>query len=204
MSHTRALAAGLMVAAALCAPATAHAATAATPPPVAPLDACTQQALSQPLLPFKDSNYYTLAPDGGFATGASGWQLAGGASVVATTQRDGTPGGVLDLPAGSQATSPPVCITADYPSSRLFVRSLSGTQGVYFDVQYLRNGVWTAPKENSQYRGANASWVLSPPLLIQPDKASGWQQVRFTLVSSATTKGSVQVDDFWVDPRAYH
>jgi hypothetical protein len=203
MKHTRALAAGLAAAAALLAPAAAHAATALTPPPVAPLDACTQQALSQPLLAFKDSNYYTLAPDGAFGAGAEAWQLAGGARVLQATQRDGSAGSVLDLPPGAQATSPPVCITADYPSSRLFVRSLAGTQGVYFDVQYLRNGVWTAPKENSQYRGANATWVLSPPLLIQPDKASGWQQVRFTLVSSAT-KGSVQVDDFWVDPRAYH
>jgi hypothetical protein len=203
MRHTRALAAGLVAAAALFAPAAAHAAVAATPAPVAPLDACTSQALSQPLVPFKDSNYYTLAPDGGFAAGAEGWQLAGGASVLQATQRDGSAGSVLDLPPGAQATSPPVCITADYPASRLFVRSLAGTQGVYFDVQYLRNGVWSAPKENSQYRGANASWVLSPPLLIQPDKTSGWQQVRFTFVSSAT-KGSVQVDDFWVDPRAYH
>jgi hypothetical protein len=201
MKHTRALAAGLVAAAALLAPAAAHAATAATPAPVAPLDACTQQALSQPLQAFKDSNYYTLAPDGAFAAGAAGWQLAGGASVIQATQRTGSAGSVLDLPPGAQATSPPVCITADYPSSRLFVRSLAGTQGVYFDVQYLRNGVWTAPKENSQYRGANAGWVLSPPLLIQPDNTSGWQQVRFTLVSSAT-KGSVQVDDFWVDPRA--
>jgi hypothetical protein len=200
MRHTRALAAGLVAAAALCAPAAAHAAVAATPPPVAPLDACTQQALSQPLLQFKDSNYYALAPDGAFGAGATGWQLAGGASVQQTTQPDGAAGAVLNLPPGAQATSPPVCITADYPQSRLFVRSLAGTQGVYFDVQYLRNGAWSAPKENSQYRGANASWVLSPPLLIQPDKAIGWQQVRFTLVSSAT-KGSVQVDDFWVDPR---
>jgi hypothetical protein len=201
MRNTRALAAGLLAGAALCAPAAAHADPApGTPPAVAPLDACRTPSFLQALLAFKDRNYYPLAPGGDFGAAAAGWQLAGGARIVDGTQPDGTAGGVLDLPSGAQATSPPMCITADYPTARLHLRSNAGKQGVYFSVQYYRSGAWTAPKQNGQFRGAQTSWMLSPPMHIQPGSGAGWQQVRFTFLSSATT-GTVQVDDFWVDPR---
>jgi hypothetical protein len=201
MKHTRALTAGLMAAAALCTPAAAHAATAATPNPVDPLPSCAGHDFSQPLLALKDKAYYTLAPGGTFATDTTdGWQLTGGASIIDGVQSDGSSGQVLDLPSGAQASSPPMCITADYPTARLAVRNVAGGDGVFFNVQYYRDGVWTAPKDNGQFHGQKNGWTLSGRMNIHPDKASGWQQVRFTFLAGGKTS-RFQVDDFWVDPR---
>jgi hypothetical protein len=180
----------------------ALAATATAPAPVAPLESCDAQTMSQPFLEWKDSNFYALAPGGAFdALDGSGWDLQRGASIVSTTQPDGSVGGVLDLPSKSQATSPPVCITADYPTARLWVRNVAGSEGVYFNIQYLRNGVWTSPKDNGQFHGAGKSvWTLSNPMNVMPDKTTGWQQVRFTFLAGGNTS-RFQVNDFWIDPR---
>ncbi len=174
----------------------AHAAPdVSTPTPVAPLSDCSHGPFSQPLLAFKDKNLYTLAPGGDFE-GPTSWELARGASV----QADASHGGVLDLPSGAQATSPPLCITADYPKSRLFVRNVAGSEGVSFFVSYLRNGGWTTPKNTGQFHGDKSWWTLSGGMNIQPSSTPGWQQARFTFVAGGT-KSRFQVDDFWVDPK---
>jgi hypothetical protein len=174
----------------------AHAAiTVSAPTPVAPLSACSHGVFSQPLLAFKDQNLYTLAPGGDFE-GPTSWELSRGASI----QGDASRGGVLDLPSGAQATSPPLCITSDYPRSRVFVRNVAGSEGVSFNVSYLRNGVWTAPKNTGQFHGDKSAWTLSGGMNIQPSSAPGWQQARFTFVAGGT-KSRFQVDDFWVDPK---
>jgi hypothetical protein len=127
--------------------------------------------------------------------------LSGGASVASTTQADGTTGGVLDLPSKAQATSPVMCITSDYPTARLHVRDLKGSEGVFFYVSYLQNGRWTAPKNTGQFHGDQTAWTPSGRMNVQPANTPGWQQVRFTFVAGGTTS-HFQVDDFWVDPRA--
>ena len=65
----------------------------------------------KPLLSFGDSNWYTLTPgesldnfDGG------GWTLTGGAQIQTTDLADGQTGSVLDLPSGSTAVSPTICV----------------------------------------------------------------------------------------------
>jgi hypothetical protein len=173
----------------------AHAVTVSMPTPVAPLSACSVPELSQPLLAFNDRNFYTLAPGGDFE-GPTSWALSRGASL----QPDAARGGVLDLPSGAQATSPPLCISSDYPRARLFVRNVAGSEGVFFYVSYLRNGMWTAPKNTGQFHGDKTAWTLSGGMNIQPSSTPGWQQARFTFVSGGT-KSRFQVDDFWVDPK---
>jgi hypothetical protein len=175
----------------------AHAATPAvsTPAPVAPLSSCSHGQFSQPLLPFKDKNFYTLAPGGNFE-GPTSWELRRGASIQSVAWR----GGVLDLPSGAQATSPPLCITSDYPKARSFVRNVTGAEGVSFYVSYLRNGRWTAPSSTGQLKGDKSGWTLSNGMNIKPANTSGWQQARFTFVAGGT-KSRFQVDDFWVDPK---
>jgi hypothetical protein len=186
-----------LTAAALCLGAgSAHASVAApTPAPVAPLSACSHGTFSQPLLPFHDKNFYTLAPGGDFEAPTS-WELSRGASI----QRDASRGGVLDLPSGAQATSPPVCITSDYPKSRLFVRNVAGSEGVSFFVSYLYGGAWTAPRSTGQFKGDKSGWTLSGGLNIKPSNTPGWQQARFTFVAGGSNS-RFQVDDFWVDPK---
>ena len=202
MNRNRVLA-GLATAAALLAPATARAAapSATTPPPVDTLASCAAGNFSQPLLGLKDKSYYTLAPGGAFDSDTTdGWQFSGGASIVPAPQSDGGVGNVLDLPSGSQATSPPMCITTDYPTARAAIRNVVGKDGVSFNVQYYRDGAWTDPKNNGQFHGEKMGWSLSPRLNIHPYKTTGWQQVRFTFLAGGTA-GDFQVDDFWVDPR---
>jgi hypothetical protein len=175
----------------------AHAATPAVsiPTPVAPLSSCGHAQFSQPLLPFKDRNFYTLAPGGDFE-GPTSWELIRGASIQSAAYR----GGVLDLPSGAQATSPPLCITSDYPKARSFVRNVTGSEGVSFYVSYLRNGTWTAPSSTDQLKGDKSGWTLSGGMNIKPANAPGWQQARFTFVAGGSNS-HFQVDDFWVDPK---
>lgn len=192
----RGLGAGLTAAALVLGAGSAHAATTVSmPTPVDPLSSCSHGVFSQPLLAFKDKHLYTLAPGGDFE-GQTSWELSRGASV----QPDASRGGVLDLPSGAQATSPPLCITSDYPKSRLFVRNVAGAEGVSFYVSYLRNGLWTTPKNTGQFHGDKSGWTLSGGMNIQPSSAPGWQQARFTFVAGGT-KSRFQVDDFWVDPK---
>jgi hypothetical protein len=197
-----ALAAGLALAGSALAANAASAATVFAPTAVAPLSVCSDPALSQPFLGVGDRNYYVLAPGGAFASASTaGWELRNGAGIVETTQPDGTLGGVLDLPSKAQATSPVLCITSDYPTSRLSVRNLAGSEGVFFYVSYWQNGAWTAPKNTGQFHGSGKAWTLSNPMNVQPSGVAGWQQVRFTFVAGGTTS-RFQADDFWVDPRA--
>jgi hypothetical protein len=162
--------------------------------------ACSAPSFSTPFTAFKDKQLYTLAPGGTFDDPAAGWSLSGGAQVVKTAQPDGTVNGVLDLPSKAQATSPVMCITSDYPSARMWVRNLVGAEGVFFYVSYNVNGAWTAPKNTGQFHGDHQAWTLSKPMNVQPGKAPGWQQVRFTFVAGGNTS-RFQVNDFWVDPR---
>jgi len=180
----------------------ALATTATAPAPVAPLSDCAAGPMSQPFLAWKDSNNYALAPGGSFdALDGSGWDLQRNARIVSTVQPDGTVGGVLDLPSKAQATSPPVCITSDYPTARLWVRDVVGSEGVFFNVSYLRDRVWTKPKDNGQFHGAGKNtWSLSNPMNIMPANTPGWQQVSFTFLAGGNTS-RFQVNDFWVDPR---
>jgi hypothetical protein len=179
--------------------APAFAATATAPAPAAPLSKCTAEDGSQLFTAFKDYKFYVLAPGGDFED-ASGWELTRGANVTQAIQPDGSVGGVLDLPSKAQATSPVMCITSDYPIARLWVRNLAGSEGVFFYVSYLKNGVWAKPKNTGQFHGDKQAWRLSNPMNVQPSNSPGWQQVRFTFVAGGT-KSRFQVNDFWVDPR---
>jgi hypothetical protein len=118
-----------------------------------------------------------------------------------TDQKDGTTGGVMDLPSKAQATSPVLCITSDFPTARPWVRNIAGSEGVFFYISYFKNGVWTAPKNTGQFHGSQKAWTLATPVNVQPLNTPGWQQVRFTFVAGGNTS-RFQVDDFWVDPRA--
>jgi hypothetical protein len=138
--------------------------------------ACTDQPLSRPFMPWLDVAQYQYAPDGGFERGDA-WTLAG--ATVA--------GGSLSLPAGASATSAPVCITLVHPTLRFFT-SGSGTLAVSVRAGSLEVPVGTVT-------GAG-SWAPSPVLPIVLNLL-GEQDVRFVFTG---TLGTVSVDDVWIDP----
>lgn len=162
---------------------------------------CSTQPFSQPFQSFRDSNWYTLAPgqtSSGFDGG--GWTLSGGARITPTQLQDGRSGSVLDLPSGSKATSPAICVTSDYPTARTRVRNVVGSEGVGFYVSYAGTRTWDAPQDTGSVHGDRNIWTLSNRINVQPGRTPGWQLVRFILVAKGT-RSDFHLYDFYVDPR---
>lgn len=165
---------------------------------------CYESVLSQHFLPFGDYNWYAEVPgqdEAGFNGG--GWTLSNGAQIVSTTNAKGQSIQVLELPTGAKAVSPTICVTRDFPTGRMMVRSLTGDQDLFFYVSYAGTKTWTAPKSTDKFHGSGNAWDLSDPINLQPSSISGWQLVKFSLVAGGKSDRS-QVYDFWVDPFARH
>jgi hypothetical protein len=175
--------------------------------PTSPVDTsgCTSPLLTQPFSTARDGNWYTLMP--GESPGSfdgTGWTLTGGAKIVTTTTANGSTGSVLDLPSGSTAVSPVMCVTSAYPTARTMVRNATGGDGVHFQVSYEGTRTWTQPQETGQVHGNQTNWTLSGNINVHPaDNVTGWQPVRFTLVGGGKSS-NFQVYDFYVDPRLMH
>ena len=107
---------------------------------------------------------------------------------------------MLNLPSGSQAISPPMCVSADYPTARTMVRDVAGAEGVQVFVAYAGTKTESQAQDVGQVHGQSANWTLSTPLNIHPGNLPGWQLVRFTFVPGGKSS-DFQVYDFWVDPR---
>jgi hypothetical protein len=160
---------------------------------------CADPLLTQHFLTSGDSRFYSAVPgqdDSGF--NGAGWALSGGASIVSSTVQ-GKAAQVLDLPSGSKAVSPTVCVTRDFPVARMMVRNVVGAEGIFFYVSYAGTQTWTTPKNTGQVHGKNAAWTLSDPINLQPNSAPGWQLARFTFVPGGKTS-RFQLYDFWTDP----
>jgi hypothetical protein len=163
-------------------------------------------ASSQPFLPWGDPFFYDLAPDGGFEHGGSGWQLAGGASVVGGNEPWAVSGPgthVLSLPAGSSAWSPPICVGLLHPTLRTFARStgggLLGLGTLLVEARLTAAGVTLTLPVGTIVAGSGFQPTLSLPLLanLTSPLAGGTGSVQLHFVALGT---GFQVDDVYVDP----
>lgn len=162
---------------------------------------CSAPQLSQPLLSARDSNWYTMTPgDSVDNFNGSGWTLTGGAQIKTTKLADGQTGSILDLPSGSKAVSPTMCVNTGYQTVRTDVRNVVGAEGVQFYVSYEGTNTWNTPQNTGQVHGQQNNWTLSDPVNVQPSNTSGWQLVRFTLVPGGKSS-DFQIYNFWLDPR---
>jgi hypothetical protein len=163
--------------------------------------ACHDPELSQPFRSWNDDRSYTLVP-GQTADNfdGSGWTLSGGATITTTTLGEGATGSVLDLPSGSVAESPVICVKSDYPIARMMVRNVIGGDGVFFYVSYAGTKTETKPKNTGQLHGKGTDWTLSNPLNVDPGKSDGWQRVRIFLVAGGDSS-EFQIYNLYVDPR---
>jgi hypothetical protein len=201
----RSIGIGAAVAAFGAVPATAVAQNAASP-----TTACTNPLLTQPFLAWGDSHWYALAPgETADDFGGAGWTLTGGAKIVTTTLLDGTTSSVLDLPRGSKAVSPTVCLTSAYPTARMVMRNVSGSNGgdVGFSVSYAGTSTANAPLQTGTFKttgtaGTAGAWFLSDPADLDPSTASGWQLMQITL--SADGPKEFQVYNLYLDPAMRH
>jgi len=179
--------------------ASLYAASAASPA-LADSSTCTSPTLTQPFLSWGDHNYYTPIPgENANVFPGTGWSLTGGAKIVTTTLADGTVSQVLDLPSGSKAVSPTMCVASNYPTARTMIRDLVGSEGVFFYVSYLNTNTWNTPKNTGQVHGKATAWTLSDPVNVQPSNLAGWQVVRFTLIPGGS-HSDFQVYNFNIDP----
>ena len=162
---------------------------------------CSGAEYFQPFLYAGDSNWYTQLPGDTYDSfSGAGWQLSGGAKVLSTTLADGKAGPVLDLPSGSKAVSPVICVTSEYPTARGIVRNVKGAEGIFFYVEYEGTNTWGKPKNTGQIHGNGTAWTLVTPVNLQPEKTPGLQPMRITLISGGSTS-DFEVYNLFADPR---
>ncbi|MGO9975448.1 MAG: hypothetical protein ACLP01_22140 [Solirubrobacteraceae bacterium] len=155
--------------------------------------------MSEPFASLGDTNLYAAVPGNAFDSFAgTGWTLSGGANIKTAALADGTTSSVLDLPAGAEAVSPPMCVAYDYPTARIMARALTGTQSLTLLAGYLTSNTSVATSYSNSSLGSG--WALSPILQTHPGNQTGWQLVVFTLKASSTSSDT-QVYNFYVDPR---
>jgi hypothetical protein len=161
----------------------------------------------QPFTQWGDSYYYVPVPGGDFESGASGWTLTGGSSVVSSNETFNPAGGShsLSLPAGSSATSPAQGTGIDHPSMRFFVRntgSSSSRLNVYATYPLLLGVPYTA------YLGqVSGSGTWEPSSVVQIGLLNntigsltlGESTISFTF-RPADTSGNWRIDDVYLDP----
>jgi hypothetical protein len=168
-------------------------------------------ANSQVFRPWGDLAFYAFTPNGGFEYSSYGWTLSGGAKVVDGNEsffvHSRYDDSSLLLPAGSRATTPPMCIGLLSSKMRLFL-SQNGDDSARLKVQVLYGGGLASilggvgqllGVSDVGYLSAGDDWQASDavpmlggtvPLLTQ------YVQFRFTPVGS----GDFQIDDVYLDP----
>jgi hypothetical protein len=172
-------------------------------PPAEPAPAtCEGQLFSQPFAAFEDLRYYTLVPGGEFNSASEGWTLSGGAQIVTATRPEGSTGGVLYLPTGAVAISPPLCVTLAYPIARTWVNAASGTKRATVSVSYANTRTATEPLEVGKLRSRHGTWTLGE-FNVEP-QAGGEEEaprnVRF-IIEASKTNSNTELYDLYVDPR---
>jgi hypothetical protein len=161
---------------------------------------CQEPVIVNPFTAFGDFRDYVLAPYGDFENSAlPGWILEGGASVVRTSNGDGT----LRLPPGSRATSPAMCIDLNYPTIRYFVRDAADDEArLRTQVMYVDSATAFSPYTVGKLR-AMENWRLTEDIEIEPERGGvepGWRRIAFRLVPEQY-EGDIRIDDLYVDPR---
>jgi hypothetical protein len=158
----------------------------------------------KPFAQWGDSASYMLVRDGGFEGGASGWSLSGGAKVETGNEPFFVHGAgetrSLLLPAGSSATSPPVCMVLGQPKMRFFATAPGGSGSMRVDV-LSRNLLGILSVLDGGVVTAGSRWQPSPALSLLGSNLSSplwasWVQLRFRPLASS----SLAIDDVYVDP----
>lgn len=170
----------------------------------AELAVCPGQTFSQPFEAQKDSNYYTLVEGSAFNGPNEGWELNYGAGVVEGARPDGSSGGVLDLPSGAYAVSPPVCVTLQYPTARAYVEDVQGGGGVIVGVYYAGGKSGPTGQPVGQLNAKQGKgWELSNSFNVKPQlggKEEGVREVRF-IYANLNRNSDFHLSGLYVDPR---
>jgi hypothetical protein len=150
-----------------------------------------------------DSRSYYFTASGGFESGAPGWTLGGGATVVAGNEpfflHSSADNSSLLLPSGATATSPPLCFGVLDPGLRFLAVAPSGSGTLH--VQLVARGVLgvlaVIDGGTIQVGPTWAPTEVFSTLGSQLNVPLGTKTIQVVLTS---TSGDVQVDDLYIDP----
>jgi hypothetical protein len=158
---------------------------------------CDGQVLEQPFLPWADPAQYVLAPDGGFAGGADGWQ--GGEVIAERSPLSGD--GALRIGSDAIASSPAMCVTLVHPTLRFLARNAgdpTGTLGVEVLFEDLAGRVQSLP---IGVVVSGESWAPTTPMPLVANLLAllpgGQTPVAFRFTAKG---GDWRIDDVYVDP----
>jgi phage tail sheath gpL-like len=165
---------------------------------------CPDVPLVQPFAPWQDHADYMLAPDGDIEAGAGSWALTGGAAAVEGSEpfAIGAAGDHLSLalPAGSTATTAPMCIAEEHDTMRFLASGpASGTLVV-------RATFTKADGSEKTFRlGAidgSGTWAASDVLRMRVDEKADKFGGSLSVTLSFTPRGDEawQIDGVYVDP----
>jgi hypothetical protein len=170
---------------------------------------CGSQSHSQPFVRWGDSRHYVLMPGGGFETGGPAWVLWRGAKVSPGNEsfyvNSPTDSYSLSLPAGSSATSLPVCTSIHHPVMRFFLRNTGSASsrlkvealypGLLGGIQVARIGVLSGSR----------AWKPSPVISVQLTNLLATLSLDRTTIAFRFTpldrSGGWSIDDVYLDPR---
>jgi hypothetical protein len=167
---------------------------------------CPEEPSAQTFLPWGDHAHYVPAPDGGFEAGAAGWRLSNAAAVQQGNETHQVGGDAdevsLGLPAGSAATTPPVCIDVAHPTIRFFARN-TGASTSSLRVSVVYRGLLGIPVTLPIGAvGGGAEWQPGPAVPVVVNLLSllgGSDDVTFRF-SAVDDGGEWSIDDVYVDP----
>lgn len=163
-------------------------------------DTC-DTSTSQPFSRWGDKNNYVLVPGGAFEPGTPSWNLSGGAKVVSGNEpfyvHASSDRYSLYMPAGSSATTPPMCFELGDWHLRFF-SSGSGTMRVKIVVKSLL-GVLSVLDGGTV--SAGSAWKPSPEveaLLTNVTSLLSTDSISLRIV--APKSSAVRIDDIYLDP----
>jgi hypothetical protein len=170
---------------------------------------CDEQSVSKPFAPWLDLADYTPLGGGGFESSAAGWTLSGGAAVAGGNEpfyvAAADDASSLSIPAGSVATSPPICVGLEHPTIRFFAKrnsgGLLGLGTMRVDVLF-ENNLGVVSSLPIGVVGATGGWQPTLPMTVAanllPLLSGDHTAVAFRFTSQLG--GSWSIDDIQVDP----
>ena len=181
-------------------------------PATAGLGVACPDPVTRPFAPWNDYAKYAFVPNGGFEAGAAGWTLAGGARVVPGNESFFVHGGgerySLSMPAGSSATTSPMCISLFSGKMRFFTAN-AGNPASRLKVEVFYNGgVGGLLGGVGRLLGLSEVGHVQSGAAWQPSPAIGMLGGTLPLLTSSVQfrftahadGGAFRIDDVYLDP----
>jgi hypothetical protein len=151
--------------------------------------------------PWGDASDYYFAHNGGFESGAYGWSLSGGASVVGGNDPfalSGPGSASLRLPKGASATIN-VCYGLTYPAVRFVGGGVDGTATIHVRVvSHSLLGI-VSILDGGTFQVADG-WDAAPKLSTLFSAVAALVGTKSMSLVISSDSGTAQIDDVYVDP----